>query len=189
MSISRLTPAYETSLGKCYLGDSLELLKKVKDNSISLVLTSPPFALRRQKAYGNVDAASYVDWILPFAWEIQRILKPDGSFVMDLAGAWNPKKGTRSLFQYELILKLCQRFHLAQEFYWYNPSKLPTPAEWVTIRRTRKNQARTKLARSGMPCQSPLRPHFSLVIQFALDSSLASAIVPRRLDSFSSLAW
>jgi DNA modification methylase len=63
MSISRLTPAYETSLGKCYLGDALELLKKVKDNSISLVLTSPPFALRRQKAYGNVDAASYVDWI------------------------------------------------------------------------------------------------------------------------------
>jgi len=141
MSISRLTPAYETSLGKCYLGDALELLKKVKDNSISLVLTSPPFALRRQKAYGNVDAASYVDWILPFAWEIQRILKPDGSFVMDLAGAWNPKKGTRSLFQYELILKLCQRFHLAQEFYWYNPSKLPTPAEWVTIRRTRVKDA------------------------------------------------
>src|SRR5262249_33441319 len=49
--------------------------------------------------------------------------------------------GTRSLFQYELVLRLCRLFHLAQEFYWYNPSKLPTPAEWVTIRRTRVKDA------------------------------------------------
>jgi len=137
----RVQPYYETSLGKCYLGDALELLGKVPSNSVSLVVTSPPFALRRKKAYGNVDASNYVEWFLPFAWEIHRILKSDGSFVMDLAGAWNPKKGTKSLFQYELILQLCKKFHLAQEFYWYNPSKLPTPAEWVTIRRTRVKDA------------------------------------------------
>ncbi|MSR32578.1 MAG: site-specific DNA-methyltransferase [Gemmataceae bacterium] len=141
MKLSGVTPAYRTPLGACYLGHAIDFLKAIPDDSIPLVLTSPPFALRRKKAYGNVDASAYVDWFLPFAWEIHRILHPTGSFVFDLAGAWNPKMGTRSLFQYELILKLCQRFHLAQEFFWYNPSKLPTPAEWVTIRRTRVKDA------------------------------------------------
>jgi site-specific DNA-methyltransferase (cytosine-N4-specific) len=110
-------------------------------DSTALVLTSPPFALRRQKAYGNVAADEYVQWFLPFAREIHRILKPDGSFVFDLGGAWKRGSGTRSLFQYELVLQLCRFFHLAQEFYWFNPSKLPTPAEWVTIRRTRVKDA------------------------------------------------
>ena len=104
-------------------------------------MTSPPFALRRQKAYGNVAAADYVEWFWPFAQEIHRVLRPDGSFVMDLGGAWNRGSGTRSLYQYELMLRLCEIFHLAQEFYWYNPSRLPTPAEWVTIRRTRVKDA------------------------------------------------
>ncbi|MBI1916575.1 MAG: site-specific DNA-methyltransferase [Planctomycetes bacterium] len=110
-------------------------------DSVALVLTSPPFALRRRKAYGNVDASEYVEWLWPFAEQIHRVLRPDGSFVLDLGGAWNPGTGTRSLFQYELVLRLCRLFHLAQEFYWYNPSKLPTPAEWVTIRRTRVKDA------------------------------------------------
>jgi site-specific DNA-methyltransferase (cytosine-N4-specific) len=108
---------------------------------VSLVLTSPPFALRRQKEYGNVAAAEYVDWFWPFAEQIHRILKPDGSFVLELGGAWNRGSGTRSLYQYELLLRLARLFHLAQDFYWYNPSRLPTPAEWVTIRRTRVKDA------------------------------------------------
>ena len=78
----------------------------------------------------------YVEWFWPFAEQIHRVLRPDGSFVMELGGAWNPGSGTRSLFPYELLLRLGKIFHLAQDFYWYNPSRLPTPAEWVTIRRT-----------------------------------------------------
>jgi site-specific DNA-methyltransferase (cytosine-N4-specific) len=117
------------------------VLRQLASDSISLVFTSPPFALRRQKAYGNVAATEYIEWFWPFAQEIHRVLRPDGSFVFDLGGAWNPGSGTRSLYQYELILRLSQLFHLAQEFYWYNPSKLPTPAEWVTIRRTRVKDA------------------------------------------------
>jgi site-specific DNA-methyltransferase (cytosine-N4-specific) len=104
-------------------------------------MTSPPFALRRQKAYGNVAATEYVEWFWPFAEQIHRVLRPDGSLVMELGGAWNPGSGTRSLYQYELLLRLVSRFHLAQDFYWYNPSRLPTPAEWVTIRRTRVKDA------------------------------------------------
>ena len=68
-------------------------------------------------------------------------LRPDGSFVFELGGAWNTGSGTRSLYPYELVLRLTRLFHLAQEFYWYNPSRLPTPAEWVTIRRTRVKDA------------------------------------------------
>jgi len=121
--------------------DRTRLARRQPAASVSLVLTSPPFALRRQKAYGNVSAVDYGDWFWPFAQEIHRVLRADGSFVFDLGGAWNPGSGTRSLYQYELILKLTKLFHLAQEFYWYNPSKLPTPAEWVTIRRTRVKDA------------------------------------------------
>ena len=137
----RPAPAYTTALGRAYHGDALDILRRQRADSVSLVLTSPPFALRRQKAFGNVDASEYVEWLWPFAEEIFRILRPDGSFVLDLGGGWNPGSGTRSLYQYEVLLRLCKRFHLAQDFYWYNRSKLPTPAEWVTIRRTRVKDA------------------------------------------------
>jgi site-specific DNA-methyltransferase (cytosine-N4-specific) len=144
-NVARAAPAYTTTLGRAYHGDALPWLKDVRADSVSLIVTSPPFALRRQKAYGNVTPPEYVDWFLPFAREFHRILKPDGSLVFDLGGAWNPGSGTRSLYQYELVMRLSQLFFLAQEFYWYNPSKLPTPAEWVTIRRTRVKDAVTPL--------------------------------------------
>jgi site-specific DNA-methyltransferase (cytosine-N4-specific) len=136
-----IAPAYTTPRGHAYHADALDVLRELADDSVALVLTSPPFALRRQKAYGNVAAHQYVEWLWPFAQEIYRVLRPDGSFVLDLGGGWNPGRGTRSLYQYELVLRLTTVFHLAQEVYWYNPSKLPTPAEWVTIRRTRVKDA------------------------------------------------
>jgi site-specific DNA-methyltransferase (cytosine-N4-specific) len=138
---ARIIPVYTTRWGRAYEADALDVLRRQPDNSVSLVLTSPPFALRRRKAYGNVDATEYLEWFWPFAQEIHRVLRPDGSFVFELGGAWKPGSGTRSLYPYELVLKLCTIFHLAQEFYWYNPSRLPTPAEWVTIRRTRVKDA------------------------------------------------
>jgi site-specific DNA-methyltransferase (cytosine-N4-specific) len=141
----RISPAYVTPWGRAYHADAIDVLRQQPSDSVALVLTSPPFALRRKKAYGNVEPAEYVEWFWPFAQEVHRILRPDGSFVLDLGGAWNRGSGTRSLYPYELILRLCRLFHLAQELYWYNPSKLPTPAEWVTIRRTRVKDAVTTL--------------------------------------------
>lgn len=145
MSKLGLKPSYVTKLGRAYQADSLAVLRQLPAESVALVMTSPPFALRRQKAYGNVTADEYVEWLMPFAEQIHRILRSDGSFVLDLGGGWNPGKGTKSLYPYELILRLCKTFHLAQDFYWFNPSKLPTPAEWVTIRRTRVKDAVTTL--------------------------------------------
>lgn len=79
-------PAYLTDSGAAYCGDSIELLAQMPDNSINLVFTSPPFALQRQKAYGNKDQAEYIDWLAAFAREVRRVLKDDGSFVLDLGG-------------------------------------------------------------------------------------------------------
>lgn len=132
-------PYYQQQMGAAYLGDSLELMKKLDDESINLILTSPPFALTRKKEYGNAAADEYLEWFMPFAHEFRRLLKPDGSLVIDLGGAYLPGYPTRTLYQYELLIRLCKElnFFLAQEFYHFNPSKLPTPAEWVTVRRIR----------------------------------------------------
>ena len=75
--------------GAAYLGDAAEVLTHFADESVSLVFTSPPFALRRKKAYGNVTAEDYIQWFWPIVEQIQRVLRSDGSFVMELGGAWN----------------------------------------------------------------------------------------------------
>ncbi len=134
-----LPPYYSTNYGAAYFGDSLELIKTIPESSINLIITSPPFALTRKKEYGNESADKYIEWFLPFAYEFKRVLTQNGSFVLDLGGAYLRGNPIRSIYQYELLVKLCKEvgFYLAQEFYHYNPSRLPTPAEWVTIRRIR----------------------------------------------------
>lgn len=134
---------YKTTCGQVYLGDALDLMPTLTDKSIDLIMTSPPFGLVRKKDYGNVDADKYLDWFRPFASEFRRVLKAAGSLVIDIGGAWIPGQPTRSLYHYELLIMLCREFnfHLAQEFFWWNPSKLPTPAEWVNIRRVRVKDA------------------------------------------------
>jgi DNA modification methylase len=136
-------PYYETEWGSAYVGDSMELLAALPDDSIALVITSPPFALRRKKNYGNVDAENYVEWFRPFAEQVLRVLKNDGSFVIEIGGAWMPGQPTRSIYHYELLIDLVRnvRFHLAQEFFWFNPAKMPGPAQWVTIERIRCTDA------------------------------------------------
>ena len=136
---SNFSPYYTQNNGAVYLGDTLELIKFIDDNSINLILTSPPFALTRKKEYGNESAEKYIEWFLPFAYEFKRVLADNGSFVLDLGGAYLPGNPVRSIYQYELLVRLCKEvgFFLAQEFYHYNPARLPTPAEWVTIRRIR----------------------------------------------------
>ena len=130
---------YETSAGAAYLGDSRDFLRAMPDGSVNLVFTSPPYALHFKKEYGNVNKADYVEWFLTFAREIQRVLTDDGSFVLNIGGTWNPGTPTRSLYHFKLMIALVEQigFHLAQECYWYNPAKMPVPAEWVTVRRVR----------------------------------------------------
>ena len=136
-------PLYTTKNGEAYLGDALELLKRLDDASVDLIFTSPPFALQRQKAYGNKDQAEYVDWLLTFAPGIRRVLKEAGSFVVDMGGAYRKGIPIRSLYQYRYLIRMCdeQGFKLAEEFFWYNPAKLPSPIEWVNKRKLRAKDA------------------------------------------------
>jgi site-specific DNA-methyltransferase (cytosine-N4-specific) len=122
-----------------YAGDSLNLLGELPDGSVNLVVTSPPYALHFKKEYGNANQREYVDWLLPFAHEIRRVLADDGSFVLNLGGSWTPGQPTRSIYTYKLLVELVESvgLYLAQEFFWYNPAKMPVPAEWVTVRRIR----------------------------------------------------
>jgi len=145
MSVPDEAPStyYETPLGKMVLGDAFNVLTRMEKASVDLIVTSPPFGLVRQKDYGNVPAKDYLRWFRPFAQAFKRALKERGSLVIDIGGSWVPGQPTRSLYHFKLLIMLCEqcRFHLAQEFYWWNPARLPTPAEWVTVRRIRAKDA------------------------------------------------
>ena len=135
---------HETSHGRVFLGDSLGMFRdEIERGTVDLIMTSPPFGLVRKKDYGNADAHDYLEWFRPFAAAFHKALKPQGSLVIDIGGAWISGQPTRSLYHYELLIMLCREFgfHLAQEFFWWNPARLPTPAEWVTVRRIRVKDA------------------------------------------------
>ncbi|WP_221734962.1 DNA methyltransferase [Sphingomonas melonis] len=135
---------HKTSNGEMIWGDSRSyLFNGAKPNSVDLIMTSPPFGLVRKKSYGNEDADEYCNWFRPFAEGFKRVLKDDGSLVIDIGGAWVPGQPTRSLYHFKLLVMLVEEygFHLCQEHYWWNPAKLPTPAEWVNVRRVRVKDA------------------------------------------------
>ncbi len=130
---------YTTPLGTQLCGDSRELLRQLEPNSVDLVVTSPPFALLRKKAYGNEEQEHYVEWLAKFGVEAKRVLKDTGSLVIDLGGAYQRGAPVRSLYPFEVLITFVKDldFRLAEDFYWHNPAKLPSPAEWVTKRKIR----------------------------------------------------
>jgi site-specific DNA-methyltransferase (cytosine-N4-specific) len=133
------TPSYATELGAMYAIDARSALASMPDQSTNLVLTSPPYALEFKKEYGNAAKDEYVAWLQPFAQHIYRVLADDGSFVLNIGGSYEKGTPTRSLYHFKVLLMLCEEegFHLAQECFWFNPAKLPAPAEWVNVRRIR----------------------------------------------------
>jgi len=132
-------PIYKTEFGALFCADSLEFMRGLPDDSVDLVVTSPPYALHFKKEYGNANQQDYIDWFVPFAKQIKRVIKPTGSFVLNLGGTWQPGSPVRSLYHYRTLLALIDDvgFELAQEFFWFNPAKMPAPAEWVNVRRIR----------------------------------------------------
>lgn len=134
---------YKTLNGKAVVGDSLKLLQNIPNESINLVITSPPFALQRQKEYGNKSQSEYIHWLLQFTYEVKRVLTDDGSFVLDLGGAYEKGVPVRSLYNFKFLIEACekQNWRLAEEFFWFNPAKLPSPIEWVNKRKIRVKDA------------------------------------------------
>jgi DNA modification methylase len=130
---------YYTASGIAACGDSRDLLRCLDDESVSLIMTSPPFALQRKKEYGNEDQDTYVDWLMEFGRIAFEKLRNDGSLVIDLGGAYQKGKPIRSLYNFKVLIRFCEEigFNLSEEFYWHNPSKLPSPIEWVNKRKIR----------------------------------------------------
>jgi DNA modification methylase len=130
---------FDAKYGSALLADSLQLLGALPERSVNLVVTSPPYALHFKKEYGNASKQDYIGWFLPFAREIFRVLRDDGSFVLNIGGSYNAGIPTRSIYHFKLLIALVEElnFHLAQECFWFNPAKMPVPAEWVTVRRVR----------------------------------------------------
>jgi hypothetical protein len=98
------SPYFVSRLGSAYWGDSLEMLQALPSGSVNLVVTSPPYALHFKKAYGNEHKDRYVEWFLPFAKEILRVLMDDGSFVLNIGGSYNKGTPTRSIYHFKLLV-------------------------------------------------------------------------------------
>ena len=138
--------------GLFYNNDSLDVLENEKfkakyKNKIDLIFTSPPFPLITAKKYGNEKGDEYIDWFKKFARPLKTILSKKGSIVIEIGNSWTPKEPTYSLIELRALMafKEAGEYSLCQEFIWYNPAKLPGPAEWVTKYRERVKDSFTKI--------------------------------------------
>ena len=146
-----LTPAFQTDLGFMYQGDLEQVLRQRPLTEyigrIQLILTSPPFPLNKKKKYGNLTGDAYLEWLTGLASLLREYLKPDGSIVLELGNAWNPGSPTVSTLPLKALLGFLEAgdLNLCQEFICFNPARLPTPAQWVNIERTRVKDAFTRV--------------------------------------------
>ncbi|WP_314243870.1 site-specific DNA-methyltransferase [Empedobacter tilapiae] len=137
---------YKSKKGKLIQGNSIELLQNNEKLSelkgkINLIVTSPPFPLNNKKQYGNEKGEEYKDWFIKLAPIFSDLLAEDGSLVIEIGNAWEPERPVQSLLHLECLLGMVKHpeanLRLIQEFICYNPSKLPSPAQWVTVNRLR----------------------------------------------------
>lgn len=149
-----------TDLGRLCQGDSVQIIKKqlLPDfkGKVDLILTSPPFPLNQKKAYGNEQGEEYKQWFTELAPLYKELLSKNGSIVMEIGNAWEAHRPVQSLLHLECLLGFVKAadLRLIQEFICYNPSKLPTPAQWVTVNRIRTVDSYTHIwwmAKSDTP--------------------------------------
>ncbi len=106
------------------LGDSKEILKTMESNSIDLIVTSPPYADRRKSTYGGVAPQNYVDWFIPISEQLLRVLKPTGTFILNIKE--KADGGERNIYVLELILSLRKQGWIwTEEFIWHKKNSYP----------------------------------------------------------------
>ncbi len=129
---------YETENGLALWADAQTASAVIARNSIDLILTSPPYPLIKQKAYGNKSGNEYVDWLTDLASGWRSLLVEQASLILNLGDTWQEGSPTLSLYQERLLLRLCDElgYHFAQRFIWHNACKPPS-SEWVTVKRVR----------------------------------------------------
>ena len=143
---------YSTNLGRSIIGLAEDVLGSPADSDnlegqVDLIFTSPPFPLNRKKRYGNEQGQAYVDWLASFAPLFKKLLSPKGSIVLELGNAWEPGRPVMSTLALKALLAFLERgeLTLCQQFVWYNPARLPSPAQWVNVERIRVKDAYTHL--------------------------------------------
>ncbi len=153
---------YQTDKGKIIEGNSIELLSGVMKeelrDKVNLIITSPPFPLNNKKQYGNEKGEDYLKWFIDMAPIFSDLLTDDGSLVIEIGNAWEPERPVQSLLHLECLFGMVKNpdanLRLIQEFICYNPSKLPSPAQWVTVNRLRTVDSYTHvwwLAKNDFP--------------------------------------
>lgn len=114
-------------LNQIICGDSLEVLSRMPDNSVNLIVTSPPYADQRKKTYGGIHPDKYVEWFLPIAEQLKRVLADDGSFILNIKE--KVLDGERHTYVLELILALKKQGWLwTEEYMWHKRNT--TPGKW-----------------------------------------------------------
>lgn len=109
---------------KIFLGDCAKVLRTFEENSVDLIFTSPPYADRRKHTYGGVKPEDYVEWFLPISAELLRVLKPTGTFILNIKE--KAENGERSIYVLELILALRkQGWFWTEEFIWHKRNSYP----------------------------------------------------------------
>lgn len=143
--------AYKTNYGKCFHGDTT-LLDKTPlwseiEGKVDLLFTSPPFALARQKEYGNLAGEDYVEWFSSLSDSFSRSLKPRGSIVIEMGNAWVKGEPVMATQPLRALIEFAHRsdLHLCQQFIWHNPARLPSPAQWVNVERIRVKDSFTHI--------------------------------------------
>ena len=105
-------------------GDCLEKLKEVPNSSVDLIITSPPYADQRKNTYGGIKPEKYVSWFLPITAELFRVLKNDGTFILNIKE--KVQNGERSTYVLELILEMKRQGWLwTEEFIWHKKNCYP----------------------------------------------------------------
>lgn len=131
---------FESELGVALWAETQSAVSLVESGLVNAIITSPPYALTRKKDYANQYAGrEHADWLFERAKEWKRVLADDGSLFLNLGDVFVPGMPVMDLYQERLMIRLCDElgFFLAQRLSWENPSKMPAPAEWVTVRRVR----------------------------------------------------
>lgn len=133
---------YSTGLGKYYIGKCEETIRDLDlQKKVQLILTSPPFPLNNKKQYGNLNGEEYLKWFTELAELFSSVLAPNGSIVIEMGNAWEKNRPVQSLLHLNSLLSFVNNekagLRLCQEFICYNPARLPSPAQWVTIHRIR----------------------------------------------------
>jgi site-specific DNA-methyltransferase (cytosine-N4-specific) len=154
--------AQRRKCGAYFVGDAEELLGgdlgPSLQGNVQLLLTSPPFPLNNKKSYGNRTGKAYLEWFVGLAEVFSNLLTPDGSIVIELGNAWSQGRPVQSLLPMECLIGFVKNrragLRVCQQFICHNPARLPSPAEWVTIRRIRAADSYTHvwwMAKSDFP--------------------------------------